>query len=336
MNINLTTRYLGLEFKNPLVPSSCPLSRELDSAKSLEDAGASGLVLFSLFEEEIIQEEEEIANLLQFQDLGHGEADSYIPDHFEQLTKLENYLEHIESLKKSLDIPVIASLNCITDSGWLAHSREIELAGADALELNIYHIPTTVEETAIATEDFYLGIVKHLAKSVNIPITIKLSSQFSAPVNFVHRLESSGANGVVLFNRFYQPDIDLESLQPNHQLHLSQSYEALLRMHWVALLKDKVNLSLAATGGLHTARDVIKLLLAGADITQMASSLIINGPEHISKVLDDLKNWMQQHEYESVEQLKGSFSQQRSPSPWVFARTNYLEMLGKNYQIKLD
>jgi len=334
--MDLTTEYLGLKLKNPLLPSSSPLSRELDNAKRLEDAEASGLVIYSLFEEEILKEEEEIARLMEFQDIGHGEAASFIPDHFEQLTKLENYLEHIQNLKQSLEIPIIGSLNCITDSGWAAHAKEIEMAGADALELNIYHIPATIEQTAKETEDFYLKIVKQLSAAVSIPLTVKLSFQFTAPLNFVHKLKKAGADGAVLFNRFYQPDLNLNNLQLNHQLNLSQSYEALLRMHWIALIKDKVDLSLAATGGLHDAQEVIKLLLVGADITQMASSLLINGPEHLIKVKKELIEWMEQNKYSAVEQLKGSFSQQRSPDPWVFERTNYLEMLGKNYQIVLE
>ncbi len=330
--MDLTTTYLGLKLKNPLVPSASPLTRSLDSAKELEDAEAAAVVLFSLFEEEIIEEERELQKLLEFQTLGHTEAGSYLPTHYEPKTRQECYLEHIHALKQSLDIPVIGSLNCITDGGWIAHAKEIEEAGADALELNIYHIPTRIERTSTKIEEFYLSIVNRLALAVDIPIAVKLSFQFTTPLNFVRNLQNNGANGAVLFNRFYQPDLDLETMQLNHKLYLSQPYESLLRIHWIALLKGQVELSLAATGGVHGTDEVIKLLLVGADITQMASCLLINGAKHITATLDGLKDWMDRNEYHSVEQLKGSFSQLKAPDPWVFERTNYLEMLSKKYK----
>jgi dihydroorotate dehydrogenase (fumarate) len=331
---DLSTEYLGLTLKNPIVSGASPISRSIDSAKSAEDAGAAALVVYSLFEEEILEEEQEIAKLMEFQDLGHFESDSFLPGgHFEQMTKLENYLEHVQSLKSNLDIPIIGSLNCISDSGWAAHAAEIVAAGADALELNINYVPTNIDEAPQDIEDIYINIINKMSEEVKVPVAVKISPQFTAPLNFVHKLKQAGADAVVLFNRFYQPDLNLDDLSLNHNLNLSQTYESLLRMHWLAVIKDKVDIGLSASGGVHGANELIKMLLVGADTAQMASSLLMHGVGQIDAALAGLDAWMESHEYESVTQLKGSFSAGRAPNSWVFERTNYMNMIGKDYKI---
>ncbi len=325
--MDLTTRYLGLNLKNPLVPSASPLSRDIDTAKRLEDAGASAIVMYSLFEEEILAEQDILHQLWSFQDIGHGEADSYLPVPANCETCVDQYLAQLWALKQSLEIPVIASLNGVTPGGWLEHARDLQEAGADALELNIWFQPADPGLSAAAVEAQCLDILGKLRSAISIPLTLKLSSQYTAPVNFIKRLAEQGADGVSLFNRFYQPDLDLETLEIKPTLQLSNTYEALLRMHWVALLFGRVEISLAATGGIHGAGEVIKLLLAGADVTHLCATLLQHGPERITTILQDIERWMDEHEYKSVRQLKGSFSQQRSPDPSAWERANYLEVL---------
>jgi dihydroorotate dehydrogenase (fumarate) len=325
--MDLRTTYLGLPLKNPLVPSSSPLSRDIDSAKQLEDAGASALVMNSLFEEEIIDEDINIDFLMQGQSLGNAEADSYLPLHDCYKNCLDLYLEQLQKLKQALDIPVIASLNGISNGGWIEHARDIEQAGADALELNIYYIPVNLKESGQDVEVRYLDILLAVKEQVSIPVTCKLSSQFSSPGHFIKQLESAGADGVSLFNRFYQPDINLKTLKIDPKLSLSSPYESLLRMHWIALLSGKTKLSLAATGGVHTAENVLKLLLVGADITHVCSVLLKQGPNVISEILDGMTQWMEDNDYESVEQLKGSISQGKAINPLAFERLNYLDVL---------
>ncbi|HKJ10572.1 MAG TPA: dihydroorotate dehydrogenase-like protein, partial [Gammaproteobacteria bacterium] len=244
--MDLGTDYLGLKLANPLVPSASPLSRDLDTARRLEDAGASALVMYSLFEEELLQEEHQIERFLHHQDIGHAEADSFLPLPDRYQSGLETYLEHLQALKAALDIPVIASLNGISTDGWVEQGRELAGAGADALELNVYYVAADPDETGAAVEDRYVDLLRQLRSAVDIPITVKLSSQFSAVGHLVKRLHGAGANGVALFNRFYQPDIDLETLQVVPRLQLSNSNEVLLRMRWIAILHGRVDLSLAA------------------------------------------------------------------------------------------
>jgi len=325
--MKLQTTYLGLTLNNPLVPSASPLSKDVDMAKRLEDAGAAALVMYSLFEEEILDEERQLTTLMDWQDLGHGEADSYLPVSPLYQTRSEAYLEQLETLKRSLDIPVIASLNGVTERGWASHARELQQAGADALELNMYQVAVDPDEDAAAIEERQLRILRQVLDQIEIPVTVKLSPYYSSLGNFVRRLEQTGAAGVSLFNRFYQPDLDLESMRLLPVLHLSHPSEALLRMHWVALLYGRVGLSLAATGGLHSSQEVIKTLLAGADVTHLCSALLRHGPGRIGEILTDLKQWMEQGEYESVEQLKGSYSYWNAPDGGLYERLNYLEML---------
>ena len=324
---DLTTRYLGLTLANPLVPSSSPLSKDITSAKQLEDAGASAIVMSSLFEEKIEAEEKQMERFFYQQGMGYGEADSFhpVPDNIK--TYQEQYLEHLYNLKNALKIPVIASLNGTSLGGWLDYAQALQQAGADALELNIYHLAANAEESSETVENRYLEILQAIKAQVSLPVTLKLSSQFSSPVHFAKRLETAGANGIVLFNRFYQPDIDLETLQVVPKLELSSSSEALLRIRWLAVMYGRVNLSLAATGGFHNCEDVVKALLAGADVVHLCSVLLDQGTGSLSKILQDLQQWLIAHEYDSISQLKGSVSQQHAIDPSAYQRANYVQVL---------
>ena len=329
MTIDLTTRYLGLALKNPFVPSSSPLSKQLDRAKQLEDHGAAALVMYSLFEEEIEAEEAVAHDLGHHQDIGHGEASSYLPMYDDYPSHRDEYLGQLRKLKEALDIPVIASLNGTSPGGWVRHARAIEEAGADALELNVYHVAADITESGKLVEDRVLKTVHELRGQVQLPIGLKLSTSFSSVGNLVQRVDAVGADGVALFNRFYQPDIDLDDLTTVQSLHLSNSADSLLAMRWIAILFGRVDLSLAATGGVHTAEDALKLLLCGADVTYMCSALLTAGPGHLDEMLSGVTTWMEDNEYESVEQLKGSLSQMHCPDPVAFERGNYIEILSR-------
>ena len=324
--MNLETTYLGLKLKNPLVPSASPLSRDLDMAKRLEDAGAAALVMYPLFEEDVLAEEERLTGLMDFQDLGHGEADTYLPLSPDYKTGLDEYLEQLQALKSSLEIPVIASLNGATESGWVEHGKELEQAGADALELNVYFLPA-VEDSAEVIEGRYLNILRQLKARVQIPVTVKLSPYFTSLGNFVRQLETAGADGVVLFNRFYQPEMNLDTLDVQPELHLSQPYESLLRMHWIARLYDKVGLSLAATGGVHGAAQALKMLLAGASVVHICAVLVQRGPDSLHEILQEMTEWMEEKEYESIYQLMGSACQVNAIDPEAWDRMNYIKTL---------
>lgn len=325
--MDLSTQYLGLTLKNPLVPSASPLSRNLDTAKRLEDAGASAIVMYSLFEEEIRHEDELFDTYLLNQDIGHAEADSYRPFVDEPDSVIDNYLAQLERLKQELDIPVIASLNGVSSGGWVEHAKEIQQAGADALELNVYYVAADINETDDSVTQRYIDTLQAVKACLDIPLIVKISPYFSSVANMVRRLEAAGADGVSLFNRFYQPGIDLESLEVKPQLQLSRSSESLLAMRWIAMLYNKVDLTLAATGGIHNAEDVMRLLLAGADVTHMCAALLMNSPEHLGSVLQQMQEWMEENEYESVDQLKGSVSQQHAGDPAAYERANYIEVL---------
>jgi len=296
--IDLSTEYLGLKLANPLVPSSSPLTGELDSAKKLEDAGASALVLPSLFEEAIEYEQKQLERFVNSQSLGHCEAQSYQPVPEDYNSELDNYLERIQQFKSALDIPVIASLNGISTDGWIDTGKELQQAGADALELNVYYIAGDPDTSGEEVEQRYLQLLTDLRQHISIPVTMKLSSQFSSIANMVLKLQQAGAQGVSLFNRFYQPDIDLETLQIKPHLDLSSSMESLLRIRWIALIRGRVDLSIAATGGFHRVEDIIKALLVGADITHLCSVLLQNGPEHIAVLQQELRYWLEEHEYD--------------------------------------
>jgi dihydroorotate dehydrogenase (fumarate) len=319
--IDLSTEYLGLKLANPLVPSSSPLTGELDSAKKLEDAGASALVLPSLFEQAIEYEQKQLERFVSSQSLGHYEAQSYQPVPEDYSSELDNYLESIQQFKSALDIPVIASLNGISTNGWIDTGKELQQAGADALELNVYYIAGDPDTSGEEVEQRYLQLLTDLREHISIPVTMKLSSQFSSIANMVLKLQRAGAQGVSLFNRFYQPDIDLETLQIKPHLDLSSSMESLLRIRWIALIRGRVELSIAATGGFHRAEDIIKALLVGADITHLCSVLLQNGPEHIAVLKQGL---------DSVTQMKGSVSKTCAINPAALEHSNYMHVI-KSY-----
>ncbi len=325
--VNLSTQYLGLKLAHPLVPSASPLSKDIDSARRLEDAGASALVMYSLFEEKIVSEQQLMQRFLYDQAIGHGEADSFHPRIHQIKTYQEHYLEQVQKLKSALAIPIIASLNGTSLSGWLEYGLQLQQAGADALELNIYHLAANAEDSSEVVENRYLTILQALKAQVNLPITMKLSSQFSSPLHFAKRLETAGASGVVLFNRFYQPDIDLESLEIIPTLELSSSSEALLRIRWAALLYGRTQMSLAVTGGFHQSSDVIKALLAGADVVHLCSVLLKQGTGRLTELLSELEHWLDEHDYDSIQQLKGSVSQQHAINPSAYERANYVQVL---------
>jgi len=328
--IDLSTEYLGLKLANPLVPSSSPLTGELDSAKKLEDAGASALILPSLFEETIEYEQKQLERFVNSQALGHYEAQSFQPVPEDYTSELDSYLERIQQYKSALDIPVIASLNGISTNGWIDSGKELQQAGADALELNVYYIAADPEKTGEQVEDRYLQLLADLREHVSLPITMKLSSQFSSLSNMVLKLQQAGAQGVSLFNRFYQPDIDLDTLEIKPRLDLSSSMESLLRIRWIAMIRGRVDLSIAATGGFHRAEDIVKALLVGADITHLCSVLLTQGPEHIAVLRQELDYWLEEHEYESVSQMKGSVSQSCAINPAALEHCNYMHVI-KSY-----
>lgn len=325
--MDLSTNYLGLELKNPLVPSASPLSRSLDTARALEDAGASALVMYSLFEEELHDQQVRQMALLADQEMGHSEADSYLPVHALHGDELDNYLEQIRRLKEALSIPVIASLNGISLDGWVEHGKQLAEAGADALELNVYYVAADLNTSGNEMEQRYSALLSELRGVVDLPITVKLSPFFSSLGNFVKALESAGANGVSLFNRFYQPDIDIDTLRVAPALHLSHAHDSLLAMRWLGILHGRVDLSLAATGGIHTAEDAVKMLLAGADITHLCSTLLLHGPRQLTHILGGIEQWLDESPYESLEQMKGVLSHQQLADPAAYERASYVKML---------
>ena len=328
--IDLSTEYLGLKLDNPLVPSSSPLTADLDSARKLEDAGASALVLPSLFEDDIVNEQKQLERFVHSQALGHYEAQSYQPVPEDYDSELDIYLARVQQFKSTLDIPVIASLNGISDSGWIDTGKELQQAGADALELNVYYIAADPCTSGEEVENRYLQLLTDLRQHVTIPVTMKLSSQFSSVANMVLKLQQAGAHGVSLFNRFYQPDIDLETLHIKPHLELSSSMESLLRIRWIAMIRGRVDLSIAATGGFHRSEDIIKALLVGADITHLCSALLKNGPEHLAILKQELHDWLEQQEYASVAQMKGSVSRSCAINPAALEHSNYMHII-KNY-----
>ncbi len=325
--MDLTTPYLGLQLKSPFVPSASPLTRSIDDARRMEDAGAAALIMYSLFEEAVSAEEETMVRFLHHQDTGFAEADGFLPDHYDFSNGQERYLENLRDLKEQLEIPVIASLNGTTPGGWISHAREMEQAGADALELNVYHVAADIEVSGSEIEQRYLELLTQLRQQVSIPINMKLSPAFSSVANMVKQLEAAGAKGVSLFNRFYQPDINIDTLRLTHSLHTSTSPESLLAMRWIAILHGRTSLSLGATGGVHTAEDAIKLLLAGADVVHLCSLLLEQGPEAIGQIINGVETWMEEQGFESVEEFRGRVSQCAIADPSEFERVNYVHIL---------
>jgi dihydroorotate dehydrogenase (fumarate) len=326
--MDLTTQYLGMQIKNPLVPSASPLSRSIDMARELEDAGASAIIMWSLFEEAITAESESMVRFLHHQEIGFAEADDgFLPAYEDFASGMERYLENLRRLKEALDIPVIASLNGVTPGGWIEHGKELQQAGADALELNVYYVAGDINQTGSEVEERYLTLLKTLRQHIQIPINMKLSPAFSSVSNMVKQLEAAGAHGVALFNRFYQPDINVESLRLQPSLHPSTSAEALLAMRWIALLYGRTNISLGATGGVHTPEDAIKLLLAGADVVHLCSALLTKGPGYLKHILDGLTDWINEQGFESVSDFRGRVSALSVANPAEFERANYVNVL---------
>lgn len=323
---DLSTTYLGLPLKNPLVPSSSPLSHHPDALLHLEDAGAAAIVMHSLFEEDVRNEEQMLDRFLLNPDT-FGESAGHLPQRNNYRSKLDTYLEQITLLKQRLSIPLVASLNGTTAGGWLELGKEIQAAGADALELNSWFMPGDPQVSAAVQEEQYLGLLRELKTAVSIPVCMKLSPFFSSLPHFVCQAEAAGAAGVSLFNRFFQPDIDLEQLRVIDHVQLTSSADALLAMRWIAILHGRSGLSLAATGGVHRAEDALKMLLAGADAVHMASAILQRGPQALSEVLTGIHSWMEEHEYDSVAQLKGAMSQKNLPDPSGFARAAYRSAL---------
>jgi len=325
--IELSTHYLDLSLKNPLIASSSPLCENLDNIRRMEDAGIAAVVLHSLFEEQITLQSVDLDNYLSYGTDSFSEALSYFPDMSYYNLGPEGYLEHIRKTKEAVDIPIIASLNGYSTGGWIKYARLMEEAGADALELNIYYIATDPYTTGQDVEQMYIDLVENVASGIKIPIAVKLSPYFSATANIAHRLSKSGARGLVLFNRFYQPDLDLDNLDVVPNLVLSTSEELRLRLRWVAILHGQVDTDLAVTGGVHTAHDVLKCMMAGANAAMMTSALLLRGIGYVSKVYMEILNWMEENEYESIYQMQGSMSQKSVTDPTAFERANYMKVL---------
>lgn len=325
--MDLSTRYLGLDLAHPFMPGASPLADNLDSVKRLEDAGASAIVLRSLFEEQIVREQKRTLEDLEAHTDSFAEARSFLPkpDEF-QLGPVE-YLEQVRRAKAAVRIPLIASLNGISSDGWLSYASQIEQAGADALELNMYYVATDSDESGDRVDDRVINIVKEVKKSLKIPVAAKLSPFHSAMANLARRLEAAGASGLVLFNRFYQPDIDPEALEAVPRLVLSDSSELLLRLRWLAVLSGRSPISLACSGGVHTSLDAIKALMAGATVVQVVSALLRQGPGRLSVIREEVSRWLVDHEYESLDQLRGSMNLSRCPDPSAFERGNYMRIL---------
>jgi dihydroorotate dehydrogenase (fumarate) len=332
--MDLSTNYLGLKLRTPLVVAASPLSDDIDKIKRMEDAGAAGVVLYSLFEEQLRRDRLELAHNLEQGTESFAEALTYFPEPEEYHLGPEDYLKHIASAKKSVKMPIIASLNGSSAGGWTSYAKAIQQAGADALELNIYYIPTDLNMTGAEVEQTYLDILTAVKAEVTIPVSVKLSPFFSNFANMAKRLDEAGANGLVLFNRFYQPDFDLQDLGVTASLTLSTSNDLLLRLRWLAVLFGRVKASLAVTGGVHTPVDALKAVMAGAGGVQVVSSLLKNGPEHIKGLVDGMRAWLEEHEYDSLKQAMGSMSLERSPNPAAFERANYMKVLAA-YQLTI-
>lgn len=323
--ISLGTTYLGLQLKTPLVASASPLSQEIDGIRRLEDAGASAVVLYSLFEEQLRQESFELEHHLSAGINSFAEATSFFPQPDEFRVGPEGYLNHIRRAKAAVSVPIIASLNGTSVGGWTQYAKLIEQAGADALECNIYSISADPEVSSTAVEQQYIDILKAVKSAVTIPVAVKLSPFFSSMANMAKRLDDAGANGLVLFNRFYQPDINLEELEIEPNVLLSTPQALRLPLTWIGILSGRIRCSLAATSGVHGPEDVVKLLMVGADVTMLCSTLLRNGVGHLQRIEEGLLAWMEQHEYDSVQQMRGSMSQIRCPNPSAFERAQYMK-----------
>lgn len=325
--MDLTTRYLGMSLKHPIVPSASPFSHTLEGIKQLEESGAAAVVMHSLFEEQINQEALILDHYLSYGSDSFAEALSYFPEASAFQVGPEEYLELIRKAKEQTSIPIIGSLNGVSSGGWIKHARLIEEAGADALELNIYYLPTNPSLAGAAVEELYLEALRSVKQEVSIPVAVKLNPYFSSIPHMAGRLAEARADGLVLFNRFYQPDFDLEQLEVTPRLSFSTSEDLRLPLTWVAILYGRVNTDLAITTGVHSYQDVLKGLMAGAKVTMMAAHLLQHGPGRIQEILNQVTEWMEAHEYESVRQMQGSMSQVHVAEPAAFERANYMKVL---------
>jgi len=325
--MNLSTQYLGLTLKNPLMPGASPMVDNLDLVRRLEDAGAAAIVMRSLFEEQITLEDRAHQQHVSAHNESFAEALDFLPEPDDFSLPPDRYLEQLQKIKAAVSVPVIASLNGTSPGGWTRYAKHMEEAGADALELNYYHLATDPAQTGIGVEEDALEIFRKVRGSISIPVAIKLSPFFSALPNFARKVVDAGAGGLVLFNRFYQPDIDIEKLEAQPTLQLSDSSELRLRLRWLAILHGSLGASLAASGGVHSGTDAIKALMSGADVVQMVSALLKHGPERLASILEEMTLWLGEHEYESLDQLRGSMSLQHCPDPAAFERSNYLLVL---------
>ena len=332
--MDLSTTFLGLPLKNPLVPSASPLMRKVDNVKRMEDAGAAAVVLHSLFEEEIRHAERELDHYLTYGAENFAEAAGFFPDLEQYNRGPEGYLDHMRRVKAAVSIPVIGSLNGVSTGGWIDYATEIQDAGADALELNMYYIAAEPSQSSTDVEEMYLDLVRQIKANLHIPIAIKLGHQFSAFANIARRLDQAGANGLVLFNRFYEPDYDLENLEIVPDVKLSTPYDLRIRLRWIAILHGNIKADLALTGGVHNGTDVIKAVMAGANVAMTTSAVLEHGIDHLGKILGDLTLWMEKHEYESIKQMHGSMSQRAVAQPAALERANYMRVL-RSYEPKV-
>ena len=325
--MDLSTTYLGFKLPHPLMPGASPLTGDLDMVKRLEDAGAAALVMNSLFEEQIVLEELAARDAMDTPADSFAEALSYFPKVEEYRLGPDEYLRQIRKVKETVSCPVIASLNGVTTGGWLQYARQITEAGADALELNVYYLATSPTETAQALEDRTIEMVKSVKQATHIPVAVKLSPFYSSLPSLAARLAEAGVQGLVLFNRFYQPDIDVNELEVTRTLELSDSRDLLLRLRWLAILSGKIDVSLAASGGVHTAVDAVKAVMTGAHGVQVVSALLNNGPETLKTLREGMARWLEEHKYASLEQMRGSMNLSRSPDPSAYERANYAHIL---------
>ncbi|HNZ48142.1 MAG TPA: dihydroorotate dehydrogenase-like protein [Candidatus Hydrogenedentes bacterium] len=325
--MDLRTNYLGMELKNPIVVSPSPLTENLDNMKKMEDAGAAAIVMHSLFEEQITFMSEDLNENLQQGTMSFSEALTFFPEEQDYKMGPDSYLEHIRKAKEMVNIPVIGSLNGVSVGGWQDIATKIEQAGADALELNVYYIPTNPEQDGPHVENLYLDLMREVKKAITIPVAVKIGPYFSSTANMVQKLDQAGADGLVMFNRFYQPDLDLDNLEVKPDLTLSSSWELRLALRWVAILYSRIQADMAITGGVHTGTDALKAMTAGAKVAMMTSAILRKGIDHINTVLAEMTQWMEAHEYESIAQMQGSLSQRNCPNPAAFERANYMKII---------
>jgi dihydroorotate dehydrogenase (fumarate) len=326
-SVDVSTTYLGLQLRNPIVASSCPSNTNLDLLKQLEDAGIAAVVMPSLFEEQVEFEKDQFATLSESEEEAFAESSSFFPELDDYNMGPDEYLRTIEAAREAVSVPIFASLNGYTSGRWTRAAKRIEAAGAQALELNMYFIPTDISKTAESVESGYLELVAEVKSQISIPLAVKIAPYFSSLAHFAAKLSEAGADGLILFNRFMQPDIDLISMQVNPQIELSHGSEVRLPLRWIAILYGQVDAALAATSGIHTYRDVAKLLLAGADVTMIASGILRHGPGFVTELLDDLRTWMIEHDYSSVSDLRGTMSYRNCPDAALLERSNYMKGL---------